>query len=54
MRTTQRTDERILSSDVFDRDDKHPPRHNHGFWDEPRRRIPIYHRCDVLVVSGGP
>ena len=54
MRTTQRTDERILSSDIFDRDDKRPPRPDSGFWDEPGRRIPIYHRCDVLVVGGGP
>jgi hypothetical protein len=53
-RTTERTDERILCSDIFERDDTRPPRIDHGFWDEPGRRIPIYHRCDVLVVGGGP
>ena len=54
MRTTQRSDERILASDIFDRDDQRPPRPDWGFHDEPGRRIPIYHRCDVLVVGGGP
>ena len=44
MRTTQRTDERILASDIFDRDDQRAPRPDHGFWDEPGQRIPIYHR----------
>ncbi len=54
VRFTQRTDERILSSDVFERDDKSPARPDWGYWQEPGRRIPIYHRCDVLVVGGGP
>ncbi len=58
MRTTQRSDERILCSDVFEREDlvdgKSPARPDWGFWDEPGRRLPIYHRCDVLVVGGGP
>ena len=54
MRTTQRTDERILSSDIFDRDGERAPRPDWGYYDEPGRRIPIYHRCEVLVVGGGP
>ena len=54
MRTTQRTDERILSSDIFDRETQKSARPNHGDWFEQGRRIPIYHRCDVLVVGGGP
>jgi hypothetical protein len=54
MRTTQRSDERILASDIFEREDKSPARPDWGFWQEPGRRIPIYHRCDVLVVGGGP
>jgi 2-polyprenyl-6-methoxyphenol hydroxylase-like FAD-dependent oxidoreductase len=54
MRTTQRTDERILSSDIFDREGERAPRPDWGFYDEPGRRIPIYHRCEVLVVGGGP
>jgi 2-polyprenyl-6-methoxyphenol hydroxylase-like FAD-dependent oxidoreductase len=54
MRTAQRSDERILSSDIFDRDGARAPRPAWGFVDEPGRRIPVYHRCDVLVVGGGP
>ncbi|MCW5631735.1 MAG: FAD-dependent oxidoreductase [Rubrivivax sp.] len=53
-RTPERTDERIFTSDIFVRDDARPPRPDHGFWDEPAQRIPVYHRCDVLVVGGGP
>ena len=54
MRTTQRTDERILSSDLFDREGTRLPRPDWGWYEEPGRKIPIYHRCDVLVVGGGP
>lgn len=54
MLTTQRGDERFLSSDIFDRKDQRPPRPDHGIWSEPGRDIPIYHVCDVLVVGGGP
>jgi hypothetical protein len=54
MITTQRTEERILSSDIFERKEQRAPRPDHGYWDEPGQRIPIYHRCDVLVVGGGP
>jgi 2-polyprenyl-6-methoxyphenol hydroxylase-like FAD-dependent oxidoreductase len=54
MRTTERTDERILSSDIFDREGARAPRPDWGFYDEPGRRIPVYHRCEVLVVGGGP
>ena len=51
--TLTRTDERFLTSDVFDRDQR-VQRPVHGDWDEPGKRIPIYHRCGVLVVGGGP
>lgn len=54
MRTTERNDERILQSDIFDREAQRPPRPDWGWYDEPGRRIPVYHRCDVLVVGGGP
>ncbi len=54
MFTAQRSDERILSSDIFERKDQRPPRPDHGQWNEPGRQIPVYHRCDVLVVGGGP
>ncbi|MDB5947065.1 MAG: FAD-dependent oxidoreductase, partial [Ramlibacter sp.] len=53
MKTVARTDERILSSDIFDRDQR-VQRPDHGQWSEPGRDIPIYHRCQVLVVGGGP
>jgi len=53
-RTIERSDERILQSDIFSREDQRAPRPDWGTWDEPGRRIPIYHRCAVLVVGGGP
>jgi hypothetical protein len=53
MKTVTRTDERILTSDIFERDRAHQ-RPDLGTWHEPGRDIPIYHRCDVLVVGGGP
>ncbi len=49
-----RTDERILMSDIFSRDGRSQQRVQHGAWSEPARDIPIYHRCGVLVVGGGP
>ncbi|UCE30087.1 MAG: FAD-dependent oxidoreductase, partial [Burkholderiales bacterium] len=54
MKTIQRTDERILSSDVFERGSGRPQRNGTGAWLEPSRELPVYHRCDVLVVGGGP
>ncbi|MGE0314033.1 MAG: FAD-dependent oxidoreductase [Lautropia sp.] len=53
-RTIERTDERILMSDTFGRDDARADRPDHGTIEEPSRRTPVYHRCDVLVVGGGP
>jgi 2-polyprenyl-6-methoxyphenol hydroxylase-like FAD-dependent oxidoreductase len=53
MKTVARTDERILSSDIFERDHRQA-RVDHGQWFEAGRNIPIYHRCQVLVVGGGP
>ena len=53
MRTTVRTDERLLSSDVFDRDAK-DVRAYYGSIREPARDVPIYCDCEVLVVGGGP
>jgi hypothetical protein len=50
----ERSDERILSADVFERPGRRGPRPDLGHWSEPGRDIPIYHRCDVLVVGGGP
>ena len=53
MKTILRTDERILSADIFDRDAKQP-RQDLGTWHEAGRDIPVYRECDVLVVGGGP
>jgi hypothetical protein len=48
-----RTDERILQSDIFERDAK-PARPDLGTLHEPGGDIPVYRECDVLVVGGGP
>jgi hypothetical protein len=53
MKTVERSDERILSSDIFDRESRRQ-RADLGHWHEAGRDIPVYHRCDVLVVGGGP
>jgi len=53
MKTVTRTDERILTSDIFDRGQR-SKRPDQGSWFEAGRDIPVYHRCDVLVVGGGP
>ena len=53
MKTITRTDERILSADVFERDAK-VPRVDLGSWREGARDLPVYRACDVLVVGGGP
>lgn len=53
MRTVVRTDERILTADIFDRDAK-TARADLGTWHEPARDLRIYRVCDVLVVGGGP
>ncbi|MDO8767884.1 MAG: FAD-dependent oxidoreductase [Burkholderiaceae bacterium] len=53
MKTIHRTDERILTADIFSREAK-PPRAQLGTWHEEARDIPVYRQCDVLVVGGGP
>lgn len=53
MQTIVRTDERILTADVFGREAK-PPRADLGTQHEPARDIPVYRECQVLVVGGGP
>ncbi len=53
MRTITRTDERILTADVFGRDTK-VARADLGSHHEAARDIPVYRECDVLVVGGGP
>ena len=53
MKTIERSDERILSSDIFEGQRTDRPRDT-GLYQEAARDIPIHHRCDVLVVGGGP
>jgi hypothetical protein len=53
MKSLTRTDERILQSDIFERDAK-PPRPELGTVHEPGRDVTVYRQCDVLVVGGGP
>ena len=53
MRTITRTDERILTADIFARDAK-VARADLGTHHEAARDIPVYRECDVLVVGGGP
>jgi len=54
MKTTERGDERILVSDIFEGERTRGPRTDLGTYHEPGRDIPIYSKCDVLVVGGGP
>lgn len=54
MKTVERSDERILSSDIFEGERTRTDRPNLGVIREPGRDIPVYRDCDVLVVGGGP
>ncbi|HEY5211372.1 MAG TPA: FAD-dependent oxidoreductase [Stellaceae bacterium] len=55
VRSVTQTPDRFLGSDLFE-SARHtlPPRNGSGVHREPARDVPIYHRCDVLVVGGGP
>ena len=53
MKTITRTDERILTADVFERDAK-VPRPALGTVHEAARETRVYRECEVLVVGGGP
>jgi hypothetical protein len=55
IKQVRQTEDRFLQSDVFEMGGRALPRANGGgTWIEPAREIPVYHRCDVLVVGGGP
>lgn len=54
MKTVERSDERILSSDIFEGERTRTDRPALGVIREPGRDIPVYRECDVLVVGGGP
>ena len=49
------SEERFLGSDVF-RSDRHtlPPPRRGGSVREEARDIDVYHKCDVVVIGGGP
>jgi hypothetical protein len=53
-KTIERTDERILSSDIFAGEKVSRERIDLGTLREAARDIPIHAQCDVLVVGGGP
>ena len=59
MKTVERSDERILSSDIFDveifsGERGRAGRQDLGVVQEIARAVPVYRDCDVLVVGGGP
>jgi flavin-dependent dehydrogenase len=54
MKTTERGDERILVSDMFEGERTRGRKLDLGSYRESERDIPIYRKCDVLVVGGGP
>jgi len=55
VREIRQSQDRFLGSDVFEsRRHTLPRRNGTGSFVEPAREIPVYHRCDVLVVGGGP
>jgi 2-polyprenyl-6-methoxyphenol hydroxylase-like FAD-dependent oxidoreductase len=53
MKTIERSDERILSATIFERDAKRT-RESLGVWQEESKALPVYADCEVLVVGGGP
>ena len=49
------SEERFLGSDVFESSGRSlPPPLKGGTVREDAREIDIYHRCDIVVVGGGP
>ena len=49
------SEERFLGSDVFESSGRSlPPPTGGGTLREEAREIDVYHRCDVVVVGGGP
>ena len=49
------SEERFLGSDIFSADDRSlPPPNGGGTITEDAREIDIYHKCDVVVIGGGP
>ena len=55
VREIRQSEDRFLSSDIFEAGGRTFPRRNGtGTVAEPAREVPVYHSCDVLVVGGGP
>lgn len=55
VREIRQNEDRFLSSDIFESGRYVFPRRNGGGTiAEPARDVPVYHKCDVLVVGGGP
>jgi len=55
MRHVKQTEDRFLSSDVFETGQRvYSPPNGDGIHREAAREVPIHHSCDVLVVGGGP
>jgi hypothetical protein len=55
VRSIARSQDRLLTSDLFEaKSHTLPPRNGSGVYLETARDVPVYHRCDVLVVGGGP
>ena len=55
VQTVRQSEDRFLASDVFEGKGRAlPPRNGTGVHAEAARDIPVYHRCEVLVVGGGP
>ena len=55
VREIRQSEDRFLGSDIFEAGTTAMgPRNGTGSVAEPARDVPVYHRCDVLVVGGGP
>lgn len=54
MKTIERSDERILSSDIFEGERSTRARLPLAEHQEAARSLAVHHECDVLVVGGGP
>ena len=54
MKSLERNDERVLASDIFEGEKVERMRVDLGTVKEAARDVPVYAKCDVLVVGGGP
>ena len=55
VQSVKQSEDRFLGSDLFETNARAlPAKNGTGVYREPGRDIPVYHRCDVLVVGGGP